>query len=148
MKQAKMDFEVVWSFDHATIHDSWAQRVGEGRTGAAWCNRVELPVHCPDFQKVIEHTFGRFKHLLHGMIAQNCNFFGTVDLSNHQLRALVKEALAEAARPEVIAADVANLPCTLQVIAHAKGEEFLAVKNGREVWRVGSGGDWPTKKDR
>lgn len=125
------------SFDNASNHDInadvWTTRGLE---------RVPLSTHSPDIHKVIEHTFARFKTLLHQKIFENFARKGVVQPSMHEVRRLIEEALHEVAKPATIAADQKTLPVTLQIIKHDEGQRFR-LADGREF--EGSGGNWPPK---
>lgn len=148
MEDEGMRWLPIWSFDHARTHDCWHGGKAEGIPSAEWCSRLPLPVHCPDFQQVIEHTFGRFKRILHDFIYCVCASTGSPTISPEVLRSLCVQALLEATKKESINADVEKLPITLNMVAHDKGYLFQAVKNGRLRTFEGTGGDWPPKSYR
>lgn len=125
------------SFDNASCHNIMPT-VYETRG----FKRVPLSAHSPDMHKVIEHTFARFKSVLHHRIYENFAKTGVVQPSKDDVKRLIEEALREVAKPTTIAADQQSLPITLQIIASDEGQRFT-VADGREF--EGSGGNWPPR---
>jgi hypothetical protein len=148
MEETGIRFAPRWSFDHARPHDSWFGQTTTGLRPSAWCDRLDIPKHGSDIQRVIEHTWGRFKRDLHNQLYTCCSSTGHANPPLVKVRQLAVAALQSAARVESVAKDAAQLKYTLEVIAHEKDEVFYMVKDGREKEFVGSGGDWPAKAFR
>lgn len=139
-----MDWVPIWAFDHAKPHDYWYNGTDPGLPSCGWCTRLRLPKHSCDFQRVIEHTFGRFKRFLHEAIYAYCASKSSV-IPIPQMRTLCDKALSQAADPAAIAKDVAKLPGTLMIVGQDKGTVFQGVVDGHLHTFVGTGGDWPEK---
>jgi hypothetical protein len=145
-------WDPIWSFDHAHPHDYWAD--GSCARSQPWAGfeRALLPPLSPDFHKVIEHTFARFKQFLRELVymevAGAAVQVGSRQLSDIKVLDLCAAALHKAAGANVIARDVQSLRTTLEVVNHEKGERFMLAKNGVNKEYVGSGGDWPPKSLR
>lgn len=156
-KKARGEFigEPIWCFDNArpqTHHgrardEEAAERTGQGMH-AGW-ERLRPPPPCPDFQKVIEHTFGRFKTLLHeeiyGWHVKNPSTREPNVMPVAEVRAAAQRAIVKTASAATIKADVDSLVDTLEIIAHDKGVNFIGSR-GKVL--TGTGGDWPPKEYR
>jgi hypothetical protein len=145
MAAQNMHFEPIWSFDHSHAHDFWVKGEDTRIRSPAGFVRMPLPAHCCDFQKVIEHTFGRFKKQLHDLIYRYCSSHATPDIPLAQMRQLCVQAIERAADKAAVKADVDSLPVTLQIVARDKSTVFQMAYKNRMRRLVGTGGDWPNK---
>lgn len=147
-----IEWDPLWSFDNARPHEHWAS--GKCGRSAPWpgFKRARLPAISPDFHKVIEHMFGRYKQFLRELVyMQLAGLAGAGEahqLSATQVLDFCAAAVTKAAARGVIARDVQSLRTTLEVVAHDKGHLFMVEKNGVSKCYVGSGGDWPAKSLR
>lgn len=140
MAKAGDEFEVPWSFDHAPCHQRWHNGKDESLPSAAWCTRMPLPMHCADFQQIIEHTVGRWKNNMHVLVVQWCAANPGVEMPRVVVKSLVKEAVMKACEKSAVAKDVARYRTFLDFVRHDAGELFTA-SNGCVYQGVGGG--WP-----
>lgn len=138
-REGKPVWKGLWSMDHAKWHTAWQRGGHAGIEPSGWCELLPLPVPCPDFQQPIEHTFNRWKRLLHGHVYQHVAATGRPQPTTSELHALCQAALKEACRVESIAADVAHYRDFLEIVAHPEGEQFV-LPDGRV--RTGVAGGW------
>lgn len=144
IKKLRDDEVLYLSFDNATIHNLKASHLEL----PPHTERLALPVYSPDLNKVIEHTWGRFKAHLTDLVFDFTVQQGGKPLTPAELRVLVGRALRDVTDRDVIAADVRGLRLTCEAVRHAKDQEFDVEFGGKTVRLTGTGGDWAPKRLR
>lgn len=101
------------------------------RMGFSRHQRVEIPPHSPDFNKVIEHVFNHIKHAV------------SVQIDARMLQEWVRDAFSSISTAS-ICKDVQSLVQTLTAVRAEEGRQ--ACVDGWFV--VGAGGDYPAARLR
>lgn len=108
------------------------------RMGFSRHQRVEIPPHSPDFNKVIEHVFN---HIKHAVSVQCYTHQGPVDA--RMLQKWVRDAFSSISTAS-ICKDVQSLVQTLTAVRAEEGRQVCV-----DGWFVvGTGGDYPAARLR
>ena len=135
----------VFSFDHASVHESFARKYDGGEFMGIPFARFPLAAHMPDGNQVVEHVFARIKPDTKKRLQQMRGPTMTAAMAQTAVRT---EFFGGITRQQ-IADNCASLPRTLRMIATEKGVAFHW-RDECGVYRTyhGTGGDWPEARYR
>lgn len=124
-------------FDNTRIHNKWGEVLKGGEWGVNKDGpRVPQPTYSPDFNRPIEHSFGRCVRAWNkGVVEQRINPYARPEPLMRELMAIFKSETKQ----QSIQKDVEGMTDLYKVVATPT--HTLAVPGVK-----GSGGDWPPAK--